>query len=218
MVNRRTFKLTLLPALCTFTMRIAGDGNEKYAEVLFIIFAIIAAFLMVFQVIFLQKMKIFSVYAVVVISISICYENSLLAVGDHLNSDSGAFKLLYGLQALQIPLFIICLYETAYRLYDEKGANLATVQLEERLARRFSLPCFGLWCITVLAAMLFILNILTNFQLLDHLHYLNAGSGGYVYLSKHSHSLTIWLALIPPIVLSIVALFTSMLVARYTHS
>lgn len=196
-------------------MRIAGNGNEKYAEVLFVIFAIIAGLLLVVQIAFIQKMKIFSTFAVVVISVCICYENAVLATGDDLTHDSGAIQLLYVLQALQIPLFTICLYETAYRLYEEKGANLATVQLEERLARKCSFPCCGLWFITLVAIMLFILNILTNYQLLDGVDYLHAGSGGYVYLSKHPESVTVWLALIPPIVLSIVALVTSFLVARY---
>lgn len=195
-------------------MRLAGTENHKYAEILFVAFAIIAGLLLIVQIVFLQKMKIFSVFAIVVISVCICYENALLAVGDNLDYDSGAFQLMYALQALEIPLFIVCLYETAYRLYEEKGANLANVQLEERLAKRFTLPCFGLWFIVLIATMLFILNILTNFQLLDGQSYLHAGSGGYVYLAKHPESLTIWLALIPPIVLSIVAFITSYMVAR----
>lgn len=196
-------------------MRIAGNDNPLYAYVLFVIFAILAGLMLIYQAIFLQKMKILPVYFIVLASICFCYENAIMAVGDNLEIDSPAVKIMYALQALEIPLLTVCLYETAYSLYQEKGANMAIVDVEEQLDINCTMACTGLWFTRLVAVCLLVLGLLVNYQLIPNQDYMNAGNGGYIYLAEHPHSLPVWLALIPPIVLSMIGLFTSGAVARY---
>jgi hypothetical protein len=167
-----------------------------------------------FQVMYVQKLKIFAVYFGMIVSVCICYENAIMSAGNQLTPDSAAVEIMYALQALQIPLLLLTLYETAYALYDEKGANMAVVQVEEQAPAQCTIAIACLWLIRLLAVCLLVLNILTNYQLIDGIDYMNTGNGGYIYLAQHPHSAAIWIALIPPIVLSIVALSTSVMVAR----
>ena len=196
-------------------MRIAGNAVEDYDFILYIAFAILAAINFCFQAMFEQKMKIPPVYFVLIVSVCKCYENSILAAGSQVHPDGAAAQIMYAIQALEIPLLMLVLYETAYVLYEEKGANLAIVQVEERSPRKCTLACTFLWLMRFVAVCLLVLNILINYQLIPNQDYMRAGSAGYVYLAKHSHSLPVWLALVPPIVLSIVGLLTGVAVARY---
>jgi hypothetical protein len=195
-------------------MRIAGNNIEEYAFILHIAFAIISGLLIIFQAIFIQKMKILPVYFIVIVSICFCYENSIMAAGGSLSPDSAAVEIMYALQALEVPLLALCLYETVYCLYDEKGANLEITSIEERKHAQITLAVACLWLVRCVAVCLLVLGILVNYQLIPNQHYMAAGSGGYIYLSKHPQSLPIWLALIPPIILSIVGLVTAFLVVR----
>lgn len=206
--------LSTFQTFATKDMRIAGNDNKLYEYVLFVIFAILAGLLLVYQAMFLQKMKILPVYFVVIASICFCYENAIMAVGADLEPDSVAVEIMYAAQALQIPLLTVCLYETAYCLYQEKGANMSIVDVEDQSDLDCTPICSGLWFVRLVSVLLLVLGILVNYQLIPDQEYLNAGSGGYIYLARHPHSLPVWLALVPPIVLSIVSLLTSSVVDR----
>lgn len=195
-------------------MRIAGEPIEEYAFVLHIAFAIIAGLLLICQVVFIQKMKIMPVYLVIILSICMCYENCILAAGAQLQPDSAAVEIMYAVHALEVPLLILCLYETVYCLYEEKGASLSLVHVEEASPETFTLAIVCLWLIRFVAVCLLVLNLLINYQLIPNQDYKAAGSGGYIYLAKYPHSLPIWLSLIPVIVLSLVSLASAYSVAR----
>ena len=193
---------------------LVGNSNDLYAEILFIAFAAISALLIVVEIAFLQKMKILPAYFIVVASICICYENSILAVGDHINSDSAAAQILFALQALEIPLLIICMFETTFHLYEEKGAPFVLFP-DENESNQQGASYITFWFVRFLAVALFVLSILVNFRIIPHQNYDHVGSGGYMYLAKHPDSLPVWLALIPSIILSLIGLITSLMVARY---
>lgn len=196
-------------------MRLARYSVEEYAFILHIAFAIISGLLVVFQAAFIQKMKILPAYFIVIVSICFCYENSIMAAGGQLETDSAAVLIMYAVHSFQIPLLSLCLYETAYCLYEEKGTNLALATIEEPALVFPNTASICLWLVRFVAVCLLVLNLLVNYHIIPNQDYKAAGSGGFIYLAEHPHSLPIWLALIAPIVLSIVGLCTAYLIVRY---
>jgi len=193
-------------------MTFAGQENESFETILFAVYAAIAAIMFCLQVAFLQKLKILPVFLLAVVSLCFCYENIILFLGKSVNENSTEAMIMYAVHSLEVSLLIVCIYETSYRLHEVRGANLISIELNE--LHSVTVDNWSLWVVRLIAVLMCFINIIISYKLIPGVDYFNAGGGGYVYLAEHPQSITIWLALLPPMMLSLVALNTSNIIAR----
>lgn len=195
-------------------MGFIGQYQPYYAQILFVAFAVISSMLFVIQIVKLQKLKILPIYLLPFLSFLVCYQNSILYYSDNISSDSGAAYAGYVFHSLEIPLYIIIIYEVAQRLHEARSAKFFFLLFDEELKFTNINAIVSLWVIRFIATGLFVLNILTNFSLIPNETPL-IGSGGYMYLAENKYSLSLWLNLIPPIVLSFISITVGIVLFRY---
>lgn len=179
-------------------------------------FGIIAAILFFLQIIFLQKMQILPVYLLPLLSFSVAFDNILLYIGD-VEAVSSAANAWYFFRSVQIPLYLITFYELTFRLHEARQATFCCIRFDqsEDVINEWGLDIKAislvpLWFIRMVASGLFVMNILVFYGFVE-----SEGSNeytgkcGYITLAHHSSMIPMWLALIPPITLSIVGFYLS---------
>jgi hypothetical protein len=185
------------------------------------IFAVISGSLCIIQLLFLQKLNILSVYLQPLLSFCMTYENVALYLGSSISSKSAAANAGNFFHSLEIPLFIIVLYEVSFRLHEARSAQfLYCIRFDQGKSAMQWVAPISLWIVRLIATGLFVINILVDFDVLRKQYSSpEAGRGGYYSLGVRNNStkLTLWLALIPPIVLSAAGLLIGISLYRYRH-
>ena len=183
-----------------------GYSHDYSAQILFMAFAVVACVLFIIQVTSLQKLFLLPVFLLPILSFCVCFENIILFLGNGVDSNSEVAAAANVFHALEIPLFVICLYEISFRLHEARSAHFFCIPLDQGPNVTNLVAILFLWLVRLLAACLFILNILVDFKFVSYDDVPLVGQGGYPYLALHSTSTALWLALIPPIVLTFVGL------------
>ena len=148
-------------------MTFYATPTDYTQRVVFILFATIIGALVPIQLVFLQKLIIVPVRLLPLLSFCMCYENVVLALGDWVASESPAVISGNVFHSLQIPLFVIILYETTFRLYQARSLQLSCLRFDLGGSVHGALAELSLWGMRVLAAALFTMNILADFAFLN---------------------------------------------------
>ena len=144
----------------------------------------------------------------------LCYENLILSYGDKISWNSNISRARYIIHSLQFPLFIVFFFETSKPdSSDSFTFHLMKATKPDELSRVFP---FGLS--ELFAFILFCLSLLVDFGLLTDdprdTTPKAAGRASYKYLAEHSESGTVWLSLVPSIVLSLFDILVSFAIYR----
>lgn len=192
-------------------MAIIGQGINHNQRIMFIVLAIVAAILCVVQFRLIYSMKLLTVLLLPFISFCICFENVVLSYGNDINQST--LTAVFGniFQSFEIPLMIIVLYETSYRLFEVRTAHFMCIAFDQGSDISKVLANSTIWIVRIVACGLYIMNMFVDFRREP------TGRGGYVYLDhdRNDRRNYIWLDLIPTIVLSTVAVIISFVTARY---
>jgi hypothetical protein len=202
-------------------MGFIGYDSADTGKVFFMIFAVIAAILFIYQLKKLLRMKILPVYLLPFLSICLFWENIVLFLGAVVQ-DNTIIDISYVLYSLIIPLFVIIIFELAYRLFEARSANFLWIPFDERgtdddSAGTNYVALATLWFVRLCAIALFILNIIKSFSLFDYDSNIH-GRNGYKALETHPLSIDYWLSYIPPIFLSIISLVVGISLYSYGNN
>lgn len=190
------------------TMGYIGYHQETYAVALFSIFAGIAFILFVYQACYLQRMRTLPVILFPVLSVSFCVDNILMALGKGISSHGAAANVGYFFHSLIVPISVIVLYEIPYRLHEVRLIHFFCFPFDQGEDKKHFPAKISLWVMRTIALGLFVLNIIVNYRLEhdvideDDL----AGRSGFITLAKYPNDGELWLALVPSIFLSILAI------------
>lgn len=194
-------------------MKFVGQSHQTYEKVLFIVFATIAAILCAYQIVYLQKLNLLPVYLIPFLSFFLCFENVILFYGKRIDENSDVAQATYVFYSLQIPIFMMILFEMVFRLHQLRSAHFFFIPFDEDAQTVPLLAILSVILVRFIAAGLFVMNILSTFELVYQDS--NELYGGYTYLASHMNSEALTLQLVPTIVLSFVA--TVMGVAMYRY-
>ena len=192
-----------------------GDNLYTWELALLIILAILSSFCFAWQVLYLQHLKILPTYVLPVVSFCICFENCVLTRGSNIDPDSVTASFTYVLHSLQTPLLITALYESAFRLHETRAVHFFCFPFDQGFEYQRILALGSVWLVRLIAAGLFVINLVVDFHLVRENDDDKQGPGGHIYLSENKHDTDLWLALIPPIALSFFALLVSNVMNRY---
>src|SRR4051812_32035699 len=112
-------------------MAIVGNELDQFEYIIFIIIIVLSGICFLYQVMFLQKTKISPALLLPLLSFCICYENIVLIFGDSVNSESKTAYFAYIFHSFQIPLFILILFETSYRLHEVRSAHFFCLPFDQ---------------------------------------------------------------------------------------
>lgn len=200
-------------------MTFLGDPNaDNYPfQILFMGYAVIASMLFFLQIIFLQKLAIFPVYILPFLSCFIAYENVVLYMGSSIETMSNVANAAYVFHSLQIPMFISIIFELAYSLHEARSARFCCIPFDQGEDVPKCISLVVLWTIRLICLGLFIMNILVDFNFASEpSSKLYAGRGGYATLAEHSSMIPLWLALIPPMTLSVIGSYVALVIYRFS--
>jgi len=196
-------------------MGFIGQYQPYYAQILFLGYAAIALLLLAIQIIKLQKLAILPIYLLPCLSLLVCYQNIILYFSDSIRTNSDEAYAGYVFHSFEIPMYVVIIYEVAQRLHEARSAKFLCLVFDEGLKYDSFAAVISVWAVRFLAIGLFVLNILTDFSLLPTSNNsLKTGSGGYIFLAKNPASLSIWLNLIPPIILSATSIILGIVLFR----
>ncbi len=186
-------------------------NEAQYAG--YVAMAVISAMLLVVHCRYVRDMRILAVYILPCVAFFSCFELCVLAQGSDVKNDSVTAYICYVFQSLRIPLMVVVLYELTYRLFEIRTAHFICFPFDQGSDFSKTVGVCSIWLNRLMACGLFAINMVVVYDTADADDY--ASRGGYMYLSRNSHSLFAWLTLIPPIVLSIVAIVVGGAIARY---
>lgn len=197
-------------------MTFVGDHNEPFETGLYISFAIISGLLFFLQIYYLQKLRMLPVYLLPAISVCICWENSLLAGGDRTEPSWRISQFVTAIQALILPFHVIVIFEMPFRLHQARTAHFLCIPFEqgEFISGFISKVC--LWSVRIIAVGLLVINLLVNFKL-PHGQSDMAGKIGFVKFNDIGDTIHMWLALLPPLLLSLEATIISVVMQRFFY-
>ena len=186
-------------------------------------FGIVAILLFFVQIIFLQKLSILPAYVLPALSICIAFENVALFDGGNFSFDGPLADCVRFFHSLQIPIFVIVLFELAFRLHEARSARFGFIPFDQSadvindwgltIKKITRVP---LWTMRAVALGLLVMNILVDYRLIDsNESSLYVHRGGYITLADHSSMMVLWLSLIPPMFLSVLGLYIALVLYRY---
>lgn len=194
-------------------MTFVGKENEPFETGLYIAFASIAGILFFIQIIYLQKLRMLPVYILPALSACICWENALLAGGNRTDPSWRISQFVTAIQALIIPFNVIIIFEMPFRLHQARTAHFLCIPFEQgEVISRF-IAKVSLWSVRVFALGLLAVTIIVNFKI-PHAATNEAGKVGFVYFNEIGDEIHIWLALLPPLILSVEAVVLSIVMQR----
>lgn len=195
-------------------MTFVGNENEPFETGLYIAFASIAGILFFIQIIYLQKLRMLPVYILPALSACICWENALLAGGSRSDPSWRISQFVTAIQALIIPFNVIIIFEMPFRLHQARTAHFLCIPFEQgEVISRF-IAKVSLWSVRVFALGLLVITIIVNFKI-PQAATNNAGNIGFVYFNEIHDEIHMWLALLPPLILSVEAVVLSIVMQRY---
>jgi len=107
-----------------------GNPADFTQRVVYILFASAVGALVPVQLVFLQKLIILPVRLLPLLSFCMCYENVLLALGDSVGKTDNVVMAGNAFRSVQIPLFVIILYEITFRLYQARSLQLSCLRFD----------------------------------------------------------------------------------------
>ena len=194
------------------------DTPELYEQILYFLFGSIAVVLLLIQVLLLSKLNLLCVKLLLLLSFSIAYENFTLFANTFVVLNIDKVNACNFFHSLQIPLFVVFLFEITLRLYEARSSPFCLIPFDQGAEYVKFRTLFFLWFIRLVSIGLFIINILVNFDFIksnDNDGKNIAGNGGYISLADHSKSNVLILSLIPPIILSSMGILIMIQVYRY---
>lgn len=193
------------------------SDTEDYAYIVFIVFAVIAAILGTLSLIVLQRLNILPVYLLPLLCFCMCYENTLLSFGSDISPTSKIAYAGYVFHSIEIPLFVIILHETSFRLYQSRSFQFCCIRFDQRNGRTVHhAAAVWLWSVRLIAIGLFVMNIFADFAFVPPGEDCRSASvSGYVSFVTDPHCRTLSLALVPPIFLSFISITIGLMLVRY---
>lgn len=184
----------------------------------YLVFAVLAAILLLYQLLVLRRLKIMSTYLMLpLLSFCTSYENvALYLSSQHLiHEEHVHFYIGYVLHSLVVPLFLLIMYEVTFRLHEFRNAHFFCFPLEISPSSIFAK--ITLWIMRLLCAVLCTINLIVEFEWfgIDNNDPPKTGSAGYMYLADNRRELSLWLALIPSLSLTVVGILVSMYIYKY---
>ena len=107
-----------------------GNPADFTQRVVYILFASAVGALVPVQLVFLQKLIILPVRLLPLLSFCMCYENVVLALGDSVGKTDNVVMAGNAFRSVQIPLFVIILYEITFRLYQARSLQLSCLRFD----------------------------------------------------------------------------------------
>lgn len=198
-----------------------GNDSTELGMVFFMIFAVIAAILFIYQLKNLLRMKILPVFLLPFLSFCMLWENIILYLGSDVQNNT-IIDVSYVLYSLIIPLFVIIIFELSYRLFEARSANFLCIPFDERGTDNDSLgtnyaALATLWFVRLCAIALFGLNIIKSFSLFGYDSNIH-GRNGYKALESHPLSIDYWFSYIPPIFLSVISIVVGISLYSYGNN
>ncbi len=192
-------------------MSFVGNSISHAAFALYVLMAVVSACLLIFHFQCIRHLRLVAVFLLPVISFVICFENTVLSFGDNVSPCSVTAGFTYVFHSLKVPLLVDAVYESAFRLFELRFAHFLCFPFDQGPDYNKNSAKFSLILVRLLSCGLLAINLVANFERNCNN---NDSRGGYIYLSKHREDIFAWLPLIPPIVLSIMALAMSSVVMR----
>lgn len=208
----------------------SSDGDGAYvfgkdasdlgpaSHVCYITFAAVAAIVFLLQIVLLRRLRIMTTYLMLpLLSICVAVENVALYLGSAIDVDHTTSSMYVGyvLNSLIVPLFLLILYELVFKLHEFRNAHFLCFELEVDAESR---PAQVLmWIMRIICVGLVAIKLIVEFGWLgvDNKDPAKTGSAGYAYLIDHSHSMALWLALIPSMCLSMFGALVSLYIFKY---
>ena len=190
--------------------------NTNYGRIVFVVFAVISAILGSISLIFLQRLNILPVYLLPLLCFFICYENTVLSLGDSISATSKLASAGNVFHSLTIPLFVIILHETSFRLYQSRSFQFCCIRFDQsNLSTKNYSALVLLWSIRIIAVGLFVMNILSDFNLVPASENCDSAKvAGYAAFVTDPYCGALILALIPPIFLAFISISIGMILIR----
>eukprot|EP01038_Epipyxis_sp_PR26KG_P009861 gene9861-13268_t len=161
-------------------------------------------------------MKLGVVFLLPFLSFCLCFENFILLLGSDISSTSILAGFSFVFHSLQIPLFVVILYETSYRLHEVRAVQFCCIPFDQGSNMNQFLANISVYVIRIIAILLFVTNIFVDFEIYLKSHdSIKVGRGGYAYLAKNDQSLPLILSLVPPAVLSAIAIPLAHIISRF---
>lgn len=198
-------------------MTFLGEKNALYETVIFSILSAVSFFIMLIQVLYLQKLKSLSVRVLPLLTLLVSYENACSAAGDAMSTNSIFAKFSVIVIAIILPLFFVVLFELPFRLHEARSAHFMCIPFEQGEVMSSSIALASLVSVRVFAFGIFVVNALVNLDLLEDENS-RAGLGGYANAQEELESVHFWLSIVPSVVLALLSLFISVLMQRYARN
>ena len=198
-------------------MYMFGRPNGPYnSQSVFIVFACLAAILGSISLLFLQRLNILPIFLLPLLCFCVCYENTVLSLGDSISYNSKIAYAGYVFHSLEIPLFVIILHETSFRLYQSRSFQFCCIRFDQNNVKTINYAAAVLlWSVRIIAIGLFIMNIFVDFEAVPpHDKCALSGVGGYVSFVKDPNCVSLILALVPPIFLSFISINIGLILVR----
>jgi hypothetical protein len=209
-------------------MTISSDayiyGPEKAdvigsGRVLYLIFALLAAAMLVYQLTMLRRLKLFaSHFCLPILSFCMVYKNTLLYLSCMMPSDGitdGSVGVGYVLGAAITPLMMLIIHETTYRLHEFRNVHFLWFDLEVNGENDGAEAV--LWVNRLISFGFFLIGLSLSFNWggLDNSSPAYVGSGGYMYLKGNTNSTAMWLDLLPNLFLCVMTLGVGSFLYKY---
>lgn len=190
--------------------------STNYGRIVFIVFAVISAILGSISVLFLQRLNILPVYLLPLLCFFICYENTVLSLADKISATSNVADAGNVFHSLTIPLFVIILHETSFRLYQSRSFQFCCIRFDQNNTSSINYSAIVLlWSIRIISVGLFVMNILADFNLVPESENCSSAKvAGYAAFITYPDCGALILTLIPPIFLAFIGISIGMILIR----
>jgi hypothetical protein len=195
-------------------MGFVGEEINDLEFGFFVAFAVLSFILFIIQAGLLQKLRMLPVILLPVISICMCLENCVLTRGSSLGKRSALAVVTLILHAMILPLMVLCMFELPFRLHQARTAHFLCIPFEQGVIAR-DIAKVALWGMRIIATGLFVVNILVNFDSVAVHKNPKSRLTGYTSFGEYHRSVHLWMALLPVVFLSMLAILIAVVMQRY---
>lgn len=193
---------------------IASEGRVVY-----LILAIVTFGAIIYQLVSLRRLKLCATFVFLpLLSFCLAYKTLLMYLSCMMSEgdiSDGSVGLGLVLQAAITPLMLIILFEMTYRLHEFRNVHFLWFDLEVNGENDAAELILWINRLTALACFCMELAVSFNWGSLDNSDPKYVGSGGYAYLNGHASSTTLWLTLLPRMILCIASLIIGSFLYKY---
>ena len=145
-------------------MPFLGYHIPFYQRVVIIIYIVMIIIFFFVQTTFLWKMKLGVVFLLPFLSFCLCFENFILLLGD-ISTTSILAGFSFAFHSLQIPLFVVILYETSYRLHEVRAVQFCCIPFDQGSNMNQFLANISVYVVRIIAILLLVTNIFVDFEI-----------------------------------------------------